>query len=133
MESGRVDHLRRSITGAFWHLKGKGDALKNVRLEVNTTRQLVTIDFAGQDKQSVFEPHRVVVQRHDGTLIDARDDPEKSFDGHQFDTPWDDIHLAYFTGEAQWTYLNIPFLCTWPGFATEEIAPIEVGGEACGG
>jgi hypothetical protein len=119
-----------SITGAFWHLKGKGDALKNVRLEVNTTRQLVTIDFAGQDKQSVFEPHRVVVQRHDGTLIDARDDPEKSFDGHQFDTPWDDIHLAYFTGEAQWTYLNIPFLCTWPGFATEEIAPIEVGGEA---
>jgi hypothetical protein len=65
-----------SITGAFWHLKGKGDALKNVRLEVNTTRQLVTIDFAGQDKQSVFEPHRVVVQRHDGTLIDARDDPE---------------------------------------------------------
>lgn len=119
-----------SITGAFWHLKGKGDALKNVRLEVNTTRQLVTIDFAGQDKQSVFEPHRVVVQRHDGTLIDARDDPEKSFDGHQFDTPWDDIHLAYFTGEAQWTYLNIPFLCTWPGSATEEIAPIEVGGEA---
>ena len=50
-----------SITGAFWHLKGNGDALKNVRLEVNTTRQLVTIDFAGQDKQSVFEPHRVVV------------------------------------------------------------------------
>ena len=119
-----------SITGAFWHLKGNGDALKNVRLEVNTTRQLVTIDFAGQDKQSVFEPHRVVVQRHDGTLIDARNDPEKSFDGHQFDTPWDDIHLAYFTGEAQWTYLNIPFLCTWPGFATEEIASIEVGGEA---
>ena len=48
-----------SITGAFWHLKGKGDALKHVRLEVDTTRQLVTIEFAGQDKRSVFEPHRV--------------------------------------------------------------------------
>ena len=119
-----------SITGAFWHLKGQGDALKDVRLEVDTRRQLVTIEFAGQGKRSVFEPHRVVVQRTGGALIDARDDPERSFDGHQFETPWDDIHLAYFVGEAQWTYLNTPFLYTWPGFATEEIAPIEVGGES---
>ena len=119
-----------SITGAFWHLKGQGGALKDVRLEVDTTRQLVTIEFAGQGKRSVFEPHRVVVQRTGGALIDARDDPERSFDGHQFETPWDDIHLAYFVGEAQWTYLNTPFLYTWPGFATEEIAPIEAGGES---
>jgi hypothetical protein len=118
-----------SITGAFWHLKGKGDALKDVRLEVDTRRQLVTIEFAAQDKRSVFEPHRVVVQRSDGALIEARDEPERSFDGHQFETPWDDIHLAYFVGEAQWTYLNTPFLYTWPGFVTEEIAPIEADGE----
>ncbi|MCW2907054.1 MAG: hypothetical protein JWL68_1843 [Actinomycetia bacterium] len=118
-----------SITGAFWHLKGKGDALKDVRLEVDTTRQRVTIGFVGQGKRSVFEPHRVVVQRTDGAHVDARDDPERSFDGHQFETPWDDIHLAYFVGEAQWTYLNTPFLYTWPGFVTEEIAPIEVDGE----
>src|SRR6266568_3332786 len=88
-----------SITGAFWHLKGNGDALKDVRLEVDTTRQLVTIEFVGQDKRAVFEPHRVVMQRHDGALIDAREDPLRSFDGHQLDTPWDDIHLAYFVGE----------------------------------
>jgi hypothetical protein len=118
-----------SITGAFWHLKGQGDALSNVRLEVDTTRQLVTIDFPGQGRRAVFEPHRVIVQHADGTLIEARDDPERSFDGHQFDTPWDDIHLAYFVGEAQWTYLNMPFLATRPGFVTEEIAPIEVDGE----
>jgi hypothetical protein len=118
-----------SVTGAFWHLKGQGDALKDIRLEVDTTRQLVTITFVGQDKRSVFEPDRVVVQRGDGTLLEARDDPERSFDGHQFETPWDDIHLAYFVGEAQWTYVNMPFLATRPGFVTEEIAPIEVGGE----
>src|SRR6266849_435740 len=118
-----------SITGALWSLKSKGDALKDVRFAVDTTRELVTMDFAGQDKRSVFEPHRVVLQRRDGALIDARDDPEKSFDGHQLQTPWDDIHLAYFTGEALWTYLNTPFLYTWPGFVTEEIAPIEAGGE----
>jgi hypothetical protein len=118
-----------SIAGAFWQLKGQGDALRNVRLEVDTTQQLVTISFAGHDKLSVFEPHRVVVQRSDGTLIEARDDPERSFDGHKFETPWDDIHVAYFVGEALWTYMNMPFAATRPGFVTEEIAPIEVNGE----
>jgi hypothetical protein len=118
-----------SITGAFWHIKGQGDALKNVRFEVDTTRERLTMDFPGQDRRSVFEPGRVVIQRHDGTLIDGRDDPERSFEGHHFETPWDDIHLAYFTGEALWTYLNTPFLYTWPGFATEEVTPIEADGE----
>lgn len=118
-----------SVTGALWALKSKGDALKDVRFEVDTTRERLTMDFTGQDKQSVFEPLRVVLQRRDGALTDARDDPERSFDGHQLQTPWDDIHLAYFTGEALWTYLNTPFLYTWPGFVAEEIAPIEAGGE----
>jgi hypothetical protein len=118
-----------SIAGALWAFKSQGDALTDVRFEVDTTRERLTVDYAGQDKQSVFEPHRVVIQRRDGTLIDARDDPERSFDGHQLQTPWDDIHLTYFTGEALWTYLNTPFLYTWTGFVTEEIAPIETDGE----
>ena len=115
-----------SITGAVWSVKNQGDALKNVRFEVDTTRELLTMDFVGQDKRSVFEPYRVEIRRTDGGLIDARDDPERSFDGHQFETPWDDLHLAYFVGEALWTYLNTPFLYKWPGFVTEELSPIEV-------
>ena len=118
-----------SITGAVWYVKNQGDALKDVRFEVDTKRQLLTMDFVGQDRRSVFEPNRVVIQRRDGTLIDSRDDPDRSFDGHQFETPWDHLHLAYFVGEALWTYLNTPFLFTWPGFATEEVSPIEVDGE----
>src|SRR6516225_10450132 len=95
-----------SITGPIWYVKGKGDALKDVRFEVDTTRELLTMDFVGQDKRSIFEPSRVVMRRRDGALIDSRDDPERSFDGHVFDTPWDDIHVAYFSGEALWAYLN---------------------------
>lgn len=121
--------VEASITGALFDVKGDPDAVKDVRFEVDTTRQLLTMDFAGQDKRAIFEPSRVVVQRRDGTLIDARDDPESSFDGHQLETRWDDVHLAYFTGEALWTYLNTPFLYTWPGFTTEEITPIEVDDE----
>ena len=97
-----------SIGGAFWSLKNQSDALKEIRFEVETTRQRLTMYFIGHDKRSVFEPFRVEIQRS-GELADARDDPETSFDGHTFETPWDDLHLAYITGEALWTYLNIPF------------------------
>jgi hypothetical protein len=118
-----------SITGAFWHLKNKGDALKAVRFEVDTKRERLTMEYVGQDKRSVFEPSRVEIYRVDGTFVDARDDPERSFDGQAPDSPWDDLQLAYFTGEALWTYLNMPFLCTGAGFVTEEIDPVEVESE----
>ncbi|GAB3360642.1 hypothetical protein GCM10027360_22660 [Amycolatopsis echigonensis] len=101
----------------------------DVRFEVDTTRQRLTMDFLGRDRRSLFEPNRVVLQHADGTIADVRDDPERSFAGHEFQTPWDDLHLAYFTGEALWTYLNAPFLFTWPGFVCEEIAPVKADGE----
>jgi hypothetical protein len=118
-----------AITGAFWQIKGQAEALAKVRFEVDTTQQRLTMDFAGQDRRSVFEPDRVVLQQPIGTVVATRDDPERSFDGHQFETPWDDLHLAYFTGEALWTYLTTPFLLTWPGFRCLELSPIEARGE----
>jgi hypothetical protein len=30
--------------------------------------------------------------------------------------------VTYFSSEAMWTYLTIPFLYTYPGFAVEELA-----------
>jgi hypothetical protein len=118
-----------SITGGFWSFKNQADALKQIRFEADTARERLTMDFIGQDKRSVFEPARVEMRRNSGELIEARDDPEKSFDGQQFETPWDDLHLAYFTGEALWTYLNTPFLCADTRFATEEIEPVDVDGQ----
>jgi hypothetical protein len=118
-----------SITGAIWFVKGKGDFLANVVLTADTKTERLCVDFVGQDKRAIFEPTRIVIEKKDGTRIDARDDPEKSFVGQQRETPWDDIHVTYFVGEALWTYLNTPFLYTQEGFATEEIAPIQVEDE----
>jgi hypothetical protein len=118
-----------SITGAIWFVKGKGDVLKNVVLTAQTRNERVTVDFPGQDKRAVFEPNRIVIEKVDGTLIEARDNPEKSFEGQQRETPWDDIQVAYFVGEALWTYLNTPFLYTHDSFLTEEISSIQVEGE----
>jgi hypothetical protein len=98
-------------------------------VNADTQTESVTMDFPGQDKRSAFSPGRVVIEDGDGALVEARDDPERSFDGQERDTPWDDIDVAYFAGEALWTYLNTPFLYTHDGSETEEIPSIEADGE----
>jgi hypothetical protein len=118
-----------SLTGAIWFVKSQGDYLKDVVMIVDTRKEQMTTDFPGQDKRFLFTPERLVMEKRDGTLIEARDNPEISFEGQTRETPWDDLHVAYFQGEALWTYLNTPFLYTQEGFETEEIAPIQVNGE----
>jgi hypothetical protein len=127
----RSIRVAASITGAIWFVKGQGDALKDVVLTVDTSTQRLTVDFPGQDKRAIFEPQRIVIQHMDGTPITARDNPEQSFIGQQRETPWDDIHVIYFVGEALWTYLNVPFLYAQEGLVTAEIAPVDIDGEAC--
>jgi hypothetical protein len=118
-----------SITGAIWFVKSQGDYLKDVVMTVDTEYEKLVTDFPGQDKRFVFEPSKLVMERIDGTVIQIREDPEKSFEGQERETPWDDFHVAYFQGEALWTYLTTPFLYTYDGFVSEEISPIQVDGE----
>jgi hypothetical protein len=125
----RSIRVAASITGAIWFVKGQGDALKDVVLTAGTVTERLTVEFPEQDKRAIFEPQRIVIEHMDGTPIVQRDDPEQSFVGQQRETPWDDIHVIYFVGEALWTYLNVPFLYTQDGFVIEEVAPIEVDGE----
>jgi hypothetical protein len=126
-------NVAASISGAIWYVKSKGDFLKIVVLTAETRNERVTVDFPGQDKRAIFEPNRIVIETADGTLTEARDNPEESFEGQQRETPWNDIHVVYFVGEALWTYLNTPFLYTYEGFTTEETPSIQVEDETCGG
>jgi hypothetical protein len=118
-----------SITGAVWYVKGRPDILKNIAMRVHTGEERVSTTFGDKDMHTVFEPDRVLIEKKDGTFIEARDEPERSFENQPPGAPWDDVHVAYFSGEALWTYLNTPFLYTRPDFVTEEIDPIDVGGE----
>jgi hypothetical protein len=118
-----------SITGAIWYAKSQPDVLKNVVMVLDTQREHVATSFVGQDRTTIFEPDRVVVQTADGTTLEVSDDPEECFAGQKADTPWNAIHVAYFSGEALWTYLNTPFLYTQERFAKEELASITVEGE----
>lgn len=118
-----------SITGAIWYVKGQPDVLKDIVMVADTRRERIRTSFVNDDRQSVFEPDRVVVETKDGTLVESREDPERSFEGQVQDTPWDAIHVAYFSGEALWTYLNTPFIYTQERFRTEEIGSIQADGE----
>jgi hypothetical protein len=118
-----------SITGAIWVIKGQPNYLNNVVMRVDTRLQRLVTDFPTQDKRLTYEPGRVTLETPTGRLSQERNNPEASFAGQSRETPWDPLHVAYFQGEALWTYLNSPFLYAQPGFVTEEIRPIDVEGE----
>jgi hypothetical protein len=119
---GRISSVRveASITGAIWHLKGRPDVLENVVITASTEHERLVMDFPGQDKRSIFEPNRVTIETAEGDVVEARDEPIAHFAGQAADTPWDDIDVAYFSGEALWTYLTTPFLFSQPGFGVSE-------------
>jgi hypothetical protein len=126
----QIDRIKvnASITGGIWYVRGKPDALKDVIIEADAHRQHLTMDFLGKSKRSIFEPNRVVIEEQ-GRELQSRDHPATSMKGKTLETPWDDADVAYFSGEALWTYLTIAFLYTYPGVTTEELTPWEENGE----
>lgn len=118
-----------SITGAIWAIKGQANYLNDIVMRVDTQRQQIVTDFSEQDKRLTYRPGRVTLEMPTGRISEERNQPEASFAGQSLETPWDPLHVAYFHGEALWTYLNTPFLYAQPGFLTEEVGPIEVDGE----
>jgi len=118
-----------SITGALWHLKGRPDVLKNVQVVARLHRQHLVTHLIGKNRRTIFTAGQIVIESESGAVEETRVDPITSFRGQNLDTPWDMLHVAYFASYALWSYLTIPFLYTYPGFVSEEIAPWEEDGE----
>jgi hypothetical protein len=130
----RWNHLKSlkaslSVTGGIWEVKGKKDILKDIRIELPLHEERLVTHFVGQNKRFVFTPRQVSIEDEQGHLIEKRDEPRRAFAGQKFETPWDDLHVAYFDSYALWTYLTIPFLYTYPGFVVEELRPWQEDGE----
>lgn len=119
-----------SLAGGVWPLKGWPDVFANVRVSLDPHRQHVEYSpFLQAGRHSVYEPSRTAFVTDDGEIIEQRQSPRKSFEGHALTTPWDAQNLIYFTGYAMWTYLTTPFLLMHPGFVPEEIEPWDEAGE----
>jgi hypothetical protein len=118
-----------SVTGALWHRKNRPDILKDISIEAQLHEERVATHLIGRNKRMLFTPDQVAIETEDGQLVERRDHPRSSFAGHDAETPWDDLHVAYFSSYALWTYLTIPFVYTYPGVVTEELPPWHEDGE----
>jgi len=104
----RLDHR------GLWHLKGQPDVLKNIQVEAQLNHQHLITHLIGKDRRTIFTPDRVSIESESGVLEESRDDPRSAYRGQSLESPWDDLHVAYFASYALWSYLTIPFLYTIP-------------------
>ena len=116
--------------GGFFPLKGviQDSEPRRMTVWLHEERSSV-LPYGAPDQRTMFTPDRIAIEKLDGTLVAERRDPKDSFAGHQMSTPWDELHRAYFNGEALWTYLTTPFLLALEGVAAEETEPWSEGGE----
>lgn len=79
--------------------------------------------------RSLVEPAHEALVDDAGRTVEERSDPRHGFplDPRRRWASWDDLNFAYFAGYAIWTYLTEPFIWTWPGVESEQIAPAEGG------
>jgi hypothetical protein len=116
--------------GALWTLKGKAGVLDETTVTVDLKGEHASHHpFGDASRKSSFTPGRVALLSAEGAVLEELTEPRASFAGHTLETPWTDLQLAYFAGCAMWTYLNMPFLLTWPGVESKEIDPWTENGE----
>jgi hypothetical protein len=116
--------------GGLWTVKGQEGVLADYQTRVDLHRQYASHGWAGPGLRSVYTPKRVTIETEDGEVLEERRNPRAAFDGHTLQTPWDRLHLAYFTGFAMWTYLTEPFSLVGSGFHAEEMEPWTEEGES---
>src|SRR5215471_14757184 len=110
--------------GGLFRLKGIPQDSTPRRMTVWLREERSSVfPFGAPDQRTMFTPERIAIEKLDGTVVAERQAPRDSFAGHQMDTPWNALHLAYFNGEALWTYFTTPFLLAMDGVYVEEVEP----------
>jgi hypothetical protein len=75
-----------SIAGGIFHLKGKPDVLKEVTIEAQLHKQILVMHYRDQQRRTTFEPELIVSETEEGQLLERRENPRASFEGHVFET-----------------------------------------------
>ncbi|MRX07033.1 hypothetical protein GJ697_04200 [Pseudoduganella sp. FT25W] len=116
--------------GVIWPLKGKGGMLDEVDIRIQLHQPWTSHSpFGAPERRTAVTPQQVRIETAAGAPIEETLAPRASFDGHQLDTPWSDLQLAYFVGYAIWNYFTMPFTLARPGFAVTELAPWQENGQ----
>lgn len=121
--------LHHQVGGSLWKLKGQEGILSHVTVRLDLHQQHAShYPFTAPHLRTSFTARRVAVETVTGEVIAERTDPRASFPS-DVRAPWDDLQVAYFAGEAMWTYLTSPFTFTSPGFEAVELSPVTEEGE----
>lgn len=116
--------------GIIWPLKGKGGMLDEVDVKIKLHEPWTShAPFGDQLHRTSVTPDRVKIENMDGSLIEEAINPRSTFSGHQLDTPWSDLQLAYFVGYAIWNYFTMPFTLANPDFAVTKLPDWEENGQ----
>jgi hypothetical protein len=103
--SFRTVAFELSISGALWDAKGQTGLLADSIFEADTHKQRATLGrFGASDRRVRLAPDKLVLETNAGKEIQVRDNPRAAFAGHFLETPWDQLHAAYFGGYALWSY-----------------------------
>ncbi|MFF3562132.1 hypothetical protein ACFYXS_19030 [Streptomyces sp. NPDC002574] len=121
--------VHHRVGGSLWTLKGQEGVLSHVAVRLDLRRQRAAhYPFTAPHLRTSFTARRVAVETDAGEVVAERTDPRASFPS-DVRAPWDDLHVAYFAGEAMWTYLTSPFTFASPGFEAVELSPVTEEGE----
>jgi len=122
--------LRPTLRGGALALKQQPHGLRDVMVKIDTRRPRTLITpFPAPGSRGVVDNGRVTIETDAGMKTFELDEPRKSFEGHERQTPWNDSQFLYFVGYALHNYLTMPFLLAKDGVLCEEIAPHEEHGE----
>lgn len=109
-------------SGALLPLKGlPGHLQPSVTVDVREPRVVFQRMGSDPEERRIFTPEKVWIENGAGDVVEERQNPRHSFEGHTLETKWDRLHATYFGGYAIWNYLLFPFVLAQPGFQTREL------------
>jgi hypothetical protein len=121
--AARSIRARLDVTGPTWAVVGQEKVLLGVDIEVDPHEQrTVFTGFTGAGRRGIHTLDHVAIVDEDGTVLSQRYAPRESYPPRDANTRWDPLHALYFGGYAMWNYLTTPYLLSWPGVHTEELA-----------
>ncbi|MBS7254017.1 hypothetical protein [Flavobacterium branchiicola] len=116
--------------GVLWPMKQQAGILDDIYITSNTKKEFTThYPFIKKNWHTSFVPDRIAIENEKGETIEELLNPRASFSGHDRDTPWSKLEVAYFAGYAMWTYFNAPFIFANPKYKVTELEPWEENGE----
>ncbi|GAA5149755.1 hypothetical protein GCM10023321_14130 [Pseudonocardia eucalypti] len=117
------------VGGVLWGLKEQDGVINDCRVRVDLHRQFTSHYAFADGVRTAVTPERAAIETEDGQVVAERANPRAAFDGHTAETPWDQLHLAYFGGYAMWNYLTTPFTFAQSDYRTAQLEPWEENGE----